>query len=136
MQWNTDEYRETPNEYDYANPMYYQENIGNGAQAPHATEPEPSVQPLDTYPDYAHGPTVVNSYDPAFGPDYREYRGPSGLEGYTTDVGAEQREAAKRGKVEGGKKRKGLAGLGGLGVAIGTLLLKFKTLLLLLLNFK
>ena len=27
MQWNTDEfseYRETPNEYDYANPMYYQ----------------------------------------------------------------------------------------------------------------
>ena len=45
-------------------------------------------------------------------------------------------EAAERGHVSNGKKRKGLAGLGGLGIAIGTLLLKIKTVLLFLLNLK
>ena len=45
------------------------------------------------------------------------YRGPESIDGYTEDIGAEQREAAKRGTTEGGRKRKGLAGLGGLGAA-------------------
>src|SRR5437588_1989652 len=54
------------------------------------------------------------------------YRGPSSLEGYTVDAGAEQRKTA-----EEGKKRKGLAGLGGLGATIVALLVKFNTLLLL-----
>src|SRR5205807_3968416 len=42
------------------------------------------------------------------------------------------REAAARGKVEAGKKRKGLAGLGGIGASIGALLLKLKGLAFLL----
>ncbi len=56
------------------------------------------------------------------------YRGPSSIEGYTEDIGAEQRESAKPGTVEGGNKRKSLAGLGGLGAALSALLLKFPLL--------
>src|SRR2546430_4037515 len=56
------------------------------------------------------------------------YRGPSSIEGYTEDIGAEQREAAKRGTTESSNKRKGLAGLGGLGAALSALLLKFPLL--------
>src|SRR5437660_3255535 len=63
------------------------------------------------------------AYDPA---QMSAYRGPSSLEGYTVDAGAEQRKTA-----EEGKKRKGLAGLGGLGATIVALLVKFNTLLLL-----
>src|SRR5256714_5683131 len=85
---------------------------------------DPPVAQLDVHSDYAHGPTVVNSYDPAL---MSEYRGPANMDGYTTDAGAEQREAAERGGVESGSKRKGLAGLGGLG-AILAALLKFQWL--------
>src|SRR5260221_13756772 len=56
------------------------------------------------------------------------YHGPSHIEGYTTDIGAEQREAAKRGDTNGGRKRKGLAGLGGIGAALRALLFKFPLL--------
>jgi Zn-dependent protease len=59
------------------------------------------------------------------------------MEGYTVDAGQEQREAARRGAAGDGKKRKGLlARLGGIGASIVALALKFKTLLLLLLDFK
>src|SRR2546423_4806124 len=117
MHWKPDdfsEYTQTSNESDYADPAYYQQDT---LKAPRSAQP---VQPLNSYSDYAHGPTVVNSYDPAL---TREYRGPSSMEGYTTDAGAEQREAAERGNVEGSKKRKGgLAGLGGIGAALAALL--------------
>ena len=56
------------------------------------------------------------------------YSGPESIDGYTEDIGAEQREAAQRGTTEGGRKRKGLAGLGGIGAAISALLLKFPLL--------
>ena len=120
------EYGKAPNDNDYANPAFYQQDT---VQKPGSAQSVQSLTPLDAHSDYAHGPTVVNSYDPALTPEYREYSGPGNIEGYTTDAGAEQREAAARGTVEGGSgsKRKGLAGLGGLG-AILAALLKFQWL--------
>src|SRR5437764_2444017 len=117
MHWKPDdfsEYSETSSENDYADPAYYRRDT---MKTPRSAQP---VQPLNSYSDYEHGPTIVDSYDPAL---MREYRGPSSTEGYTTDAGAEQREAAERGSVEGSKKRKGgLAGLGGIGAALAALL--------------
>jgi Zn-dependent protease len=70
-----------------------------------------------------------------------EYRGPESLEYYTADVGEEQRTAAERGHVDGSDEskrglKKRLAGLGGLGAALTGLLLKFKTLLVILFDIK
>src|ERR1700730_617613 len=105
------EYRETPQDSDYANPVYYQQ------ETPSAPRSAQKVQPLKAHSDYMHGPTVVNNYDLM-----SEYSGPSSLEGYTVDAGSEQREAAARGTHESSsKKRKGLAGLGGIGAGIGAL---------------
>lgn len=130
MYWNPDEYseyNENSGEIDYSHPSYYGQTH---PETPHSAQ---SVQRLDSYPDYANGPTIINSYDTA---QMEEYRSPSNMEGYTIDVGAEQREAAKRGSAERGKKRKGVAGLGGIAATIGALLLKFKTLLVLLFDIK
>jgi Zn-dependent protease len=81
----------------------------------------------------SYKPVATDGYDRAA---MTPYKRPSDLEDYVVEPGAEQREAAERGTMEGKKKRKGLARLGGIGGAIGAILLKFKTLLLLLLNFK
>jgi len=55
----------------------------------------------------------------------RAYTGPSSLEHYTTDAGAEQRRAGQTGSAEAAAKRKrGLTELGGVGAALG-ILLKF-----------
>src|SRR5712691_9092017 len=122
MHWKPDdysEYSETSNESDYADPAYYQRDT---LTAPRSAQP---VQPLNSYSDYEHGPTIVNNYDPAL---MSEYRGPSSMEGYTMDAGSEQRDAAERGNVEGNNKRKGgLAGLGGIGALLAALL-KFQWL--------
>jgi len=122
MHWDPDnfsEYTDSSNGSDYADPAYYQQDT---LKAPRSAQP---VQPLSSHSDYAHGPTIVNSYDPAL---MSEYRGPSGMEGYTMDAGSEQRDAAERGSVEGSKKRKGgLAGLGGIGAVLAALL-KFQWL--------
>lgn len=72
------------------------------------------------------------SYDPG---KMSAYRGPSSLEGYTDDAGADQRELAKHGKITEGKKKK-IAGLGGLAAFLIGLLVKFKTLLFLLFDLK
>ena len=119
MNWNPDDfsddgklsqqYRESPGKIDYADPAYYQ-----------TTYPvQPSAPPVESYADYAHGPTVVNAQSPL---TMEEYRGPKGMEGYTADAGAEQRDAAAQGKLQTGKARKGLAGLGGIGAVIAALL--------------
>src|SRR5579859_427320 len=116
MHWKSDdfsEYTEAPNASDYSNPAYYQQG---GSKAPRSAQP---VQPLHVYPDYQHEPVGDNSYTPDL---MLEYSGPSSMENYTTDAGAEQRDAAERGRVEGSKKRKGLAGLGGIGAALAALL--------------
>src|SRR5579863_7093056 len=128
MRWNPDEYAEyggtpqsgaTPGEFNYADPVYYE----RASQAPHPAQPVQALeQPMESYADYANGPTLVNAQSQEM---MGEYRGPMSMEGYTADAGAEQREAAARGKVETGKKRKGLAGLGGIG-AIAAMLLNLK----------
>ncbi len=143
MRWNFDDFSEyggtpqdadTPGEADYADPAYYGQTGLSPSQAPRSARPAPSLEPpVESYADYANGPTLVNAQSPVM---MREYRGPVGMEGYTADAGAEQREAAAKGKVDTGKRRKGLAGLGGIGATIGALLLKFKAVLLLLLNLK
>jgi Zn-dependent protease len=116
MRWNSDEfseYTQASNESDYSNPAYYRQD---GSKAPRSAQP---VQPLNAYPDYLQDAPGDNGYAPDL---MSEYRGPASMENYTTDAGAEQRDAAERGKVEGSGKRKGLAGLGGIGAALAALL--------------
>ena len=124
MHWNSDdfaEYSEAPQETDYANPSYYQQDM---SKTPRSAQP---VQQLQSYSDYMHGPTVVNSYDPAMTQEYHEFSGSS--QDYTGDVGTETPESSAKEKPNAGSmKRKGLAGLGGIGAAIGALLLKFPLL--------
>ncbi len=118
------EYTGAPEPADYLHPDYYQ---------PSSRSAQP-VEPLDPYAtavgyaDYASTPQA-DSYTPEM---MSEYRGPSGIYGYTVDAGAEQRDAAARGSTEGRKKRGGLAGLGAIAVGIGSWLLKFKSLAFLL----
>jgi len=125
MSWNPkDEYaNETPGEIDYGNPAFYRQNTPG---TPRSAQPVQSLEPVAPYPDYTRESPSSDGYDPAL---MTPYSGPSDIEGYTTDVGAEQREAAKHGNAEGSKKRKGLAGLGGIGAALSALLLKFPFLL-------
>src|SRR5438477_2698221 len=124
MHWNPDdfsEYSESPQETDYADPSYYQHDA---SKSPRSAQP---VQQLKSYSDYAHGPTVVNSYDPALMAEYQEVTGASSADDYA--IGAGQDEPAASGKSEAGSnKRKGLAGLGGIGAALAALLLKFPML--------
>ncbi|WP_220202204.1 site-2 protease family protein [Reticulibacter mediterranei] len=61
-----------------------------------------------------------------------EYRGPKNIEGYTMDVGTEQRDAAQRGTMEGKGKKKGLAGIGAALAALVAVVLKVPWLLTLL----
>src|SRR5271157_2363568 len=127
MSWNPNEFSEyndeTSGNIDYSNPAYYQQGM---SKTPRSAQPVQSLNPSSLYPDYAHElPSDKLKYDAEL---MTPYSGPSSIEGYTEDVGAEQREAAKRGTAEGGKKRKGLAGLGGLGAALSALLLKFPML--------
>lgn len=89
------------NEVNYADPRFYH-TLPESGDAPHSSPPSPPV--------YAY---------------VSEYRDPSNLEHYTTDVGMAERGAAQNGRAESASPRKkGLAGLGGLGVALG-LLIKF-----------
>lgn len=125
------EYGDVPQETNYANPTYYQ-------QESRSAQP---VQPLDPYTGYAPSSEQTGYYEYANvvptapetfhtdGPQMQEYRGPSTIDGYTSDSGAEQRDAAAHGSADGPKKRKGLAGLAGLAVTLGGLLLKFKGLI-------
>jgi Zn-dependent protease len=134
MSWNPDEfseYREYANASDYADPAYYQQGETSASR---------SAQPVtwpSTAPEYDQpapppvSPDMYN-YDPG---KMSAYRGPSSLEGYTYDAGEDQRELAKHGKITEGKKKR-LAGLGGIGAFIIGLLVKFKTLLVLLFDLK
>ena len=123
------EYGSVPQETNYADPTYYN-------QESRSAQP---VQPLDPYTGYSPSPEQIGSYyeyanvvptEPETSytntPQMQEYRGPSAIEGYTSDAGTEQRDASANGSADGPKRRKGLAGLGGLIVTIGSFLLKFK----------
>src|SRR5947199_2539830 len=128
MSWNPkDDFSEyndkTTSHIDYSDPAYYQ------SEKPKTARSAQPVQPLDSsmlYPTYTHElPSDKLDSDAEL---MTPYRGPSSIEGYTEDIGAEQRETAKRGTTESSNKRKGLAGLGGLGAALSALLLKFPLL--------
>jgi Zn-dependent protease len=142
MHWNSNGHSEyndgtPPDDIDYFHPNYYWQDTPQQSETPPAILSAQPVQPLDPSvsdsSEYMKSSMGVGYYDVE---QMQKYRGPQSLEGYTADAGAEQREAAARGSAEGGKKRKGLAGLGGIGATIAALLLKFKTALLFLFNLK
>jgi Zn-dependent protease len=128
MSWNSkdisSEYHENMSgDVDYSDPAFYQREM---SETPRSAQPVQSLDPSVLSSDYAHElPSDKLDYNTE---PMTPYLGPSSIEGYTTDVGAEQREAARGGTAEGGNKRKGLAGLGGIGAALGALLLKFPVL--------
>ncbi len=128
MSWNprddfSEYYDQTSSHIDYSDPAYYQSEIPKVSRS---AQPVQSLDPSTIYSTYAHElPSDKLDYEAEL---MTPYRGPSSIEGYTEDIGAEQREATKRGTAEGGRKRKGLAGLGGLGAALSALLLKFPLL--------
>ena len=128
MSWNpkddfSEYYDQTSHTIDYSNPDFYQSDT---AKAPHTVQPVQSLDPSTVYSDYTHElPSDKLDNEAQL---MTPYRGPESIDGYTEDIGAEQREAAKNGTTEGGRKRKGLAGLGGIGAAISALLLKFPLL--------
>jgi Zn-dependent protease len=125
MSWNPDElsgYRKDARIPDYADPAYYKQG---DAPAPRSAQPALPAALSPAAPDMA-------GYDPG---KMSAYRGPASLEGYTHDAGADQRELAKHGKISEGRKKK-LAGLGGIGAFLVGLLVKLKTLLVVLFDLK
>ncbi|HCI81383.1 MAG TPA: hypothetical protein DHW02_17020, partial [Ktedonobacter sp.] len=122
-------YEQTQGPSDYAHPNYYAPN-----------EPSVPSQEQDWQEQHRYNPyNPYSSQTPYQSPQQMEaYRDPTTVSGYTTDVGAEQREAAERGsvheenKTEGARKRKGLAGIGGIASTIVAFLLKFKGIIFLL----
>jgi Zn-dependent protease len=124
------DYGENPYDIDYAHPAYYQPD----APVSRSAQPVQPLEELDRSDRFNPYPVSINgSSGGSHEATMSEYRGPSSLEGYTVDAGAEQREAAQRGHAEDGKSRKGLlARLGGFGATIVALLLKLKSLAFLL----
>ena len=115
MYWNSDESSENKSslqEIDYANPQYYQQLESS---SPLAVESE---QTNNRYREDVYAPVMS------------AYSGPKDMAGYTADIGAAQREAAKSGKIDSGKQRKRIAGFGGLGTAIIAFLLNIKWLVI------
>ena len=126
------EYSNVSSEADYSSPTYYQQE---------SLSAQP-VQPLDPYTGYAPSAQETGYYEygnvvPAEpetsqtdGPQLQEYQTtPTNYEGYAAHDGAEQHDEAPSESTDGPKKRKGLAGLGGLAATIGGLLLKLKGLI-------
>lgn len=127
MSWNPKDfpeysYNENSDNIDYSNPAFYKQGT---PKTPYTSQPVQSLDPSAPFTDHPYQSPDMNDYDPIL---MTPYRGPSDIEGYTADVGAEQREAARRESSGGSKKRKGLAGLGGIGAALSALLLKFPIL--------
>jgi Zn-dependent protease len=89
----------------YTDPRFYQN--GNTPQ------PVPPASPQERGPY----PPLPNQYEML---QMSEYTGPANLEHYTADAGAEQRRAGQSGSVDATeRRRRGLAELGGVGVALG-----------------
>ena len=128
MSWNPDddfsEYSDrNARQIDYSDPAFYQNET---SQAPRSAQPVQSLDPSTAYSNYGHElPSDKLEYEAEL---MTPYRSPAEIDGYTEDIGAQQHEVAKGGTRDGGVKRKGLAGLGGLGAALSALLLKFPVL--------
>ncbi|GCE25003.1 hypothetical protein KDA_04870 [Dictyobacter alpinus] len=119
-------------EIDYARPEYY--HAPDERSAPHSAQPDPYASyqqnPYeDSYKGYSsYQPSTPDPYatDKAYQPyvsSGEEYRGPQSVEKYA---------AQQSGDTSKGGSRKGIAGLGGILLAIGSFLLKFKSLAFLL----
>ncbi|GLV56696.1 hypothetical protein KDH_35350 [Dictyobacter sp. S3.2.2.5] len=114
-------------EIDYAHPEYYHapSEQPRSFSAQPAPQPDPyadayvQYQPPQGYNPYKDQP----SYQPHYGEPTPEYRGPQSVQDYAV----QQQE--KAGTAQGGARKKGAAGLGGLLIALGGLLLKFGWLL-------
>ncbi|HEY0755611.1 MAG TPA: site-2 protease family protein [Ktedonobacteraceae bacterium] len=117
---------------DYSQPSYDDPRFYDPRREdPAASNPAFGEQPIDE--GVSHAQEKENPLN--------EYYGPRDLEHYRVDVGEEQREVAEKGYVDDAnadrnKKRKRLAGLGGLGATLFGLLIKFKTLLVILFDIK
>jgi Zn-dependent protease len=124
MHWDPGSFSEnSEQETIYSDPSYYQQDT---PEAPRSAQP---VQHLQSYSDYMHGPSVVNSYDPAFAQEYHEFSSSTSAQDDTFDSSSEQNQSTSDGEPRASNnRRKGLAGLGGIGAAIGALLLKFPML--------
>ncbi|HEY4384749.1 MAG TPA: site-2 protease family protein, partial [Ktedonobacteraceae bacterium] len=142
-------YTQSTQEIDYSHPDYYQPQeqiVPDDVQKPGEAQPKqerpPAHNPYAEYSGYSeYGPTIqADPYtqehrEPAIQADpyTQEYRGPQHMEGYIENVGDYQQEASQRGHAEDGpKKKRGLAGIGGILVTIGAFLLKFQSLAFLL----
>ncbi|HTK11518.1 MAG TPA: site-2 protease family protein [Ktedonobacteraceae bacterium] len=155
-------YTQNTQEIDYSHPDYYQQqeqivpDVPKTREAQPKQERPPAHNPYAEYSGYSeYGPTIqadpytqehresaiqTDPYtqehrEPATEADpyTQEYRGPQHMEGYIENVGNYQQEASQRGHAEDGpKKKRGLAGIGGLIVTIGAFLLKFQSLVFLL----
>jgi len=133
---NFSEYGAVPQETNYANPTYYQ-------QESHVAQP---VQPFDPYEGYAvptEQPMGYYEYANGAAPAVAEvahpdapathYQGSEPRAGdYKVGTTGTQGDEGSPETVEAPRKRRGLAGLGGIAVTIGGLLLKFKGLIFLI----
>lgn len=89
MYWNSEGPAEKDGplkEIDYANPLYYQQSVPT---TPYAAGNERTFTPESDspYADPVYSPVDESMYTQ---PTMTAYSGPAGVEGYTTDVGAEQ----------------------------------------------
>ena len=115
-------YSSQANETDYAHPDYY--------QSPSVGSAEP-VQPFD--PDIEYREYTDTSLPYYAAESMQEYEGPQSMQEYVADSDAEQREAAEQAnRAEGKRRKKGLAGIGGIVAAITAFLMKFPSLVFLL----
>jgi Zn-dependent protease len=123
MSWNPEKDHQYTHRVDYSNPAFYQTGT---TQASKPEQPEQTVDPATVYNKYNHElPSDKVDYQAeAITP----YRSPADIESFMNETGAEQQLSTKSASTESGGKRKGLAGLGGLGAAVGALLLKFPLL--------
>lgn len=118
MYWKSgefSEYSDTISGIDYTDPSYYRSS--SSPKIPVVPEPAPAE-----YVPFALSP---ESIDTALAP---EYRGPADLQDYvdnesvSVETATEQADSENQGAEQKGKKRKGLAGLGGIGAVIAALL--------------
>jgi Zn-dependent protease len=128
MSWNPEEdfseyNHRRAHQIDYSNPTFYETKMDQ------VSDPELSeqvVDPATVYTEYAHElPSDKVDYQTE---TVTPYRSPADIESFTNDGAAGQPRESKRGTSEGSNRRKGLAGLGGIGAAISALLLKFPLL--------
>lgn len=118
------DYGEMQPKTDYTNPTYYQPEV---PVVPRSAQPVQPLNPYDPYAELENPQVPYEPYTPYDSAQMSEYRSPATVEGYTADVGAEQRDAAASGtSTQNGKKRRRLAGLGGIGATIGAFLLKLQ----------